>query len=546
MNLFKTNQDRLWKSFLIGILLSFLYGTVLIKLGKDWWIDENYSHGLFVPFIISYIIWLEFCGKRSPSLQTPWPKLGFAIVLFALLMYSVGNLGAELLTQRLSFILLLGGMVVYFWGFRVLQKLTVPFALLLLTIPIPQIILNKIAFPLQIWASRFADWGIRHFDISSVRNGNIIELLPLGSTQVIQLEVVEACSGIRSLMTLITLALLLGYFTRERRQNLTGNWFDFLTDSDFWRIVILMISAIPIALLTNAVRVMTTGIMTYHFGRQAAEGLWHDLMGLSVYVVALILLFTLNLTLKLLIQRYAGAESIAENRSQLDTGVYELKIDQAINRKSSKAGSYYLLAAVLFVGSVFINWFGQIGELRMERRPLREIPAALGAWTQAGKDIRFDAATESVLLASDYIMRDYVSTDKTANLYIGYYESQRAGATYHSPQNCMPGSGWEMRTPQSVEINTPAGKSFTVNRYIVQKGNQRQFLIYWYQGRGRVNSSEYLDKIYMIFDSILKRRSDGAMVRVMVPIEDDESESLRRAIDLSSQVANTLPSFIPD
>jgi EpsI family protein len=308
-----------------------------------------------------------------------------------------------------------------------------------------------------------------------------------------------------------------------------------------------MICAVPIALLTNAVRVMTTGVMTYHFGRQIAEGVWHDLMGLLVYVVALGLLFAVNASLKRSIQRFAGARPTPESRSRIDDDAYESKNERAVDGGFSKAGHFYLAAAALLAGAVFVHWSGRIGESRIERRPLREISAELGAWRRAGEDIRFDAPTESVLAASDYIMRDYyTAAGEVGNLYIGYYASQRAGATYHSPQNCMPGSGWEMRTPRTVEIKTASGKTLTVNHYIVQKGDRRQNLIYWYQGRGRVNASEYRDKFYMIADGALKRRSDGAMVRVMVPIREDESESLRAALDLSSQVADLLPPYIPD
>jgi exosortase D (VPLPA-CTERM-specific) len=545
VNVFKVEQKMLWKPFLVGILISFLYATVLVKLGQDWWIDENYSHGLFMPFVIGYIIWLEFGNIRNTP-KKPTLMLGFAIILFALVMFLAGNLGAELFTQRLSFVLILAGIVVYFFGFRILQKLTAPFALLLLAIPIPQLILNKIAFPLQMWASQFADSGIKLFNILSVRKGNIIEILPRGANQIVQLEVVEACSGIRSLMTLIALALILGYFTRERRKNITDKWFEFIKDSDFWRIVILMFSAIPIALLTNAVRVMTTGIMTYHFGIQAAVGFWHELAGWLVYIVAVGLMLSVNFLLKSLIRKYAGTKLKTENQSTAYTDIYEFKTEEVTNRKLHTANSFYLLVTVLVCGGIFINWFAQVGESQIARQSLHEIPAELGEWRQRGNDIRFDAATESVLRASDYMMRDYSLLGKTANLYIGYYASQRSGATYHSPQNCLPGTGWEMRTPQLVEIKTPAGRSFMANSYIVQNGRNREILIYWYQGRGRVNASEYQDKIHMILDSVLKRRSDGAMVRVMVPTGENESRSLQEAVDLASIVTDLLPPFIPD
>src|SRR5205085_12491603 len=136
------------------------------------------------------------------------------------MLLAAGTLGAELFTQRISFVMLVAGVILVLFGRRVLGLLAVPFALFLLAIPIPQIIFNRIAFPLQLWASQAAVWGIRLFEVPTLRKGNVIDILPQGSTQTISLEVVEACSGIRSLMTLVTLALVLAYFTRRSE----GEW----------------------------------------------------------------------------------------------------------------------------------------------------------------------------------------------------------------------------------------------------------------------------------------------------------------------------------
>lgn len=292
MNSSEINFKNLWKPTLIASALAFTYAGVLVKLGRDWWTDENYSHGLLVPFVIGFIIWSEF-DELKKAVRKPAFWLGAGIIVTAITLLLGGSLGAELYTQRISLVLILAGIIVYFFGAKILQLLVVPFALLVLSIPIPQIIFNKIAFPLQIWASQAAVWGIRLFAVPTVRKGNVIEILPRGATQIIALEVVEACSGIRSLMTLVTLALILVYFTRERK----NDYFVNLKNFDFWRAIILMLSAIPIAVLTNAARVTATGIFTYTRGKQATESGWHDLSGWLVYIVALALLIAINFIL---------------------------------------------------------------------------------------------------------------------------------------------------------------------------------------------------------------------------------------------------------
>jgi EpsI family protein len=206
------------------------------------------------------------------------------------------------------------------------------------------------------------------------------------------------------------------------------------------------------------------------------------------------------------------------------------------------------MLALLVASGAVVNLWERAGEAHVERRELSQFPEQLGAWRQLGADTRFDAQTESVLLASDYLARDYATADgRVANFYVGYYATQRNGATYHSPLNCLPGAGWAMREPGVIHI-TPAGGGapFEAKRYIIENGDSRQLLLYWYQGRGRAVASEYWGKIYTVIDSVKRRRSDGAMVRVMVPFTDDEAEALRTATDLAAQAASRLSAFVPD
>jgi EpsI family protein len=216
--------------------------------------------------------------------------------------------------------------------------------------------------------------------------------------------------------------------------------------------------------------------------------------------------------------------------------------------KSHAANSkYWLLLGVLLAGGMFINWFQQRGEAEVSRKPLAQLPEKLGEWRQKGDEMRFGEATESVLRATDYTQRYYSAPDgRIANLYVGYYASQRTGASYHSPQNCLPGAGWVMREPQTVEITTPAGKTFTANRYRIENGTFDEIMIYWYQGRGRAEASEYRDKINTVWDSAMRRRSDGAMVRVMVSVGGDEQSAAKAAIELSAQLADNLSEFVPE
>ncbi len=309
-------QRKFYQPFLIAAALAFVYFTVLLKLGRDWWSDENYSHGLLVPFVIGYILWHERKRLAAAQIQ-PKVWLGVAGVVFSLVMLWAGVAGAELFVQRMSIVLMLASVVIYFWGLRLLRLLAVPLLLFVLSIPIPQIIFNKIAFPLQLFASQCAVSAMQLFDISVLRQGNVIELMPLGAHEPKRLAVVEACSGIRSLMTLVTLAVVYAYFTgpgrgpRSGDQGPRSSWF---RNFAIWRSLILVITAVPIAILTNALRVSGTGVLAHYYGTRVADGFFHTFSGWVIYIAAALLLFATGWALDRFPRFPAGAKPVPPTR----------------------------------------------------------------------------------------------------------------------------------------------------------------------------------------------------------------------------------------
>jgi exosortase len=294
-------HNQILKVFAVAAALAFAYASVLTKLGHDWWTDENYSHGLLIPVIIGFIIWSQR-ERLARTVTRPSAFAGFGAVFLALAALWAGTAGAELFLQRTSLALMLAGIVLYFWGFSLLRLLIVPLFLLLLAIPIPSIIFNKIAFPLQLFASRCAVWAMSMFDIPVLRQGNVIELMPLGARETKKLEVVEACSGIRSLMTLVTLAVVFAYFTHPRsdRPDEPGDTsgggklssiVQPLKKFGFWRSAIIVLSAVPIAIFTNALRVSGTGVLARYYGTRVADGFFHSFSGWVIYVAAFLMLF---------------------------------------------------------------------------------------------------------------------------------------------------------------------------------------------------------------------------------------------------------------
>jgi EpsI family protein len=205
-----------------------------------------------------------------------------------------------------------------------------------------------------------------------------------------------------------------------------------------------------------------------------------------------------------------------------------------------------VVLVLILVFGILVNAWAYLGEAHVDRKDLKDFPNSIGTWQTTGTDRVLDDETMKVLRASDYLMRDFRNPDgQVASLYVAYYASQRTGATYHSPLNCLPGSGWTLSEPGKATIALPDGTSFVANKYVIETGDYRSMMIYWYQGRGRNVASEYWGKIYTVFDSVRLRRSDGAMVRVTVPIANSEAKAEQTAMDFASVVSAALPQFVP-
>jgi EpsI family protein len=214
-------------------------------------------------------------------------------------------------------------------------------------------------------------------------------------------------------------------------------------------------------------------------------------------------------------------------------------------KRIDHARFWILFGALLLCGAVTNVW-ERAGEASISRKPLKEFPQQIGQWRQLGEDTRFDSETEKVLRADDYLSRHFESKGRQASLYVGYYATQKNGATYHSPLNCLPGSGWVMSDAGRINLSPAGAASFEANRYLIQNGNQRALMIYWYQGRGNAVASEYWAKIYTVLDSVRRHRSDGAMVRVMTPLGNSQADAEKSAIELATEAARELPAFVPN
>ena len=500
------------------LLVLWLYHSILYNLVAQWFQDPNFSHGIFVPFFSLYVLWHDRAKFRNLKTAPSW--LGFPLILLALAMLVLGVLGVELFTSRVSFLILIAGLIILFRGWAWFRAVLFPWAFLILMIPLPTLILQKFTFPLQILASKLSTLMLQIVGVPVLREGNVIVLAAM------PLEVAEACSGIRSLLSLVTLAIIYGYLMENRN----------------WVRIVLACAAVPIAVFANSFRIFGTGLLVQYWDPDKAEGFFHTFQGWLIFVVSLLLLFAFHRFINLLWKKAPDSEvrrpSARAARPQA--------------RPTTSAATHwsprFLVAAVLMLATAIGLQAHSQTEVFPPRQPLSSIPAQIDGWT--GTDQTLDPQTLDILGPGEFLARDYedtVGNQPWIDLFIAYFPTQKMGDTIHSPNHCLPGAGWVPTLRQVVQLKFPEGSYFPVNRYVVSKAGERQIVLYWFQAHGRVVASEYAAKYYLISDSIRLHRSDGALIRLMSPMYPKESPDAAQAriMQLGNQILPLLDNYIP-
>ena len=265
-----------WQTIMLAAVLLWLYIPTLTHLVGQWWNDPNFSHGFFVPLFAGFVIWQERQRLASVQLSPSWS--GVLILGFGLCVLILGQMGAEIFLSRFSLLIVLAGLIVLFLGWRFFRALLFPWAFLALMIPIPAIVFNQITFPLQLLASKVASTTLPWLGVPVLREGNVI-ILPA-----MALEVADACSGIRSLMSLATLAVIYGY----------------LMESKTSVRVLLALASLPIAVAANSLRVVGTGLLVQYWDPDKAQGFFHEFQGWLMFVASLVMLYLLHRTIRVI------------------------------------------------------------------------------------------------------------------------------------------------------------------------------------------------------------------------------------------------------
>jgi len=521
-----------WCVLLLPLVLLFLlYHESLAYLVDMWMNNENYSHGMFVPVISAYLIWENRHVLSQTPIQGTW--WGFPLLVLGLAVFFLGELSTLYIILHLSFWITLVAMSVSFLGTSGLKVIGFPMFYLLTMFPLPNYLTQVLSGKLQVISSQLGVGCLQLVGVTAFREGNVIDLGP------IQLQVVEACSGLRYLFPLMSLALLCAYLFKDRP----------------WKRMTLFLSSIPISILLNGLRIGMIGVLVDYFGRGLAEGFYHFFEGWVIFLASLVILIVEMFALSKIGKTGSSMAFLTQFQvhSASPTEGPRHAVEQNTIRASRLSLSYVLSIVLLAPVLVAAMQIRVSEEVIPPRKPFLDFPMKLEDWK--GKTYPLEPGYIEALRFDDYILADFEQASTNAspvNFYVAYYQSQKKGQSVHSPRTCIPGGGWDITslTEKTIPYSGPKGtqNTFSVNRAVIQKGEHTQLVYYWFQQRGRLLTNEYLVKWFIFWDAMTKNRTDGALVRLttLVLSGQTETEAEQSLLDFTQRFQPYLDGYVPN
>ncbi len=508
-------QEVLYWSLIIGgLVLAFWDSTQ--KLIEIWTNREEYSHGFFIPLITLYLLWQQkdkWLGGKGH-----WSGVAVAAAGAALLL--MGQLATIHLVVHYGMVTVIIGAFIARYGIGAFRRVWMPLAFLYFMMPLPPFLHNQISLKMQLLSSMLGVGFIRVCQIPVFLEGNVIDL------GVYQLQVAEACNGLRYLFPLFSLSFLFAYLYR----------------GPIWQRWVIFLSALPWTVLLNSFRIGVIGVLVNRWGIGMAEGFLHDFEGWIVFMVCVGLLL---IEIKLLALLAGNHKSLAD-LIPLPGGARSTGTARQPDAMPKTAYGTLAILLIAVIGSIILQ---HREEIIPERKSFLYFPLQITEW-QGQKDYLEKIYLDS-LKVTDYLLADYHSPHSTApvNLLIAYYEAQRAGVAAHSPRSCIPGGGWEIQSLQQhtlddIRVN---GQPLHFNRLVIAKGENKQLVYYWFQQRGRDLTNEYLVKWFLLYDALTKKRTDGALVRLVTPVEivGGIEKADQRLHTFLKPLVSVVPEYVP-
>jgi exosortase D (VPLPA-CTERM-specific) len=504
-----------WIALALSLALTgYIFHDSIQSTVDTWLTSPEYNYGPLVPLISALMMWRDL-SRTDASLDARGGWLGIVLAFFGLLLGLIEFLSQTRFPGQLGLFLTIVGIIVAWLGARRAAQVWPALVFLFFALPLATAIQVALTAGLQLVSSVGAVAIIRLFDIPVLREGNIIDL---GQ---IQLQVAEACSGLRYLFPLATFAFLCAY----------------LYIGHPVKKAVIFLSSVPITILMNIVRIAVTGLLVEQYGAAAAEGFFHYFEGWIVYCLCLALLF---LEMKALCYVGSGDRSLLR-RLDLDPP----RIGKASPNLSRGSALPAFLVAGLCVATILVQVaIGARGNPLPPRTEFALFPRQVGAWQ--GADMPIDGSALAALNATDHLSVNFVKGAEVVNVWSAYYDSQYSGNAAHSPLVCIPGGGWQVEDGGIAEVLLAGGGSLTASRLIISQGTDKQLVYFWFVEGGRHETNEYVAKLRLFQNAVLHNRRDGALVRFVTPVDGgDLAGADDRLKDFVAEAAPLLPNYVP-
>jgi exosortase D (VPLPA-CTERM-specific) len=510
--LYVRDNLRLTLFAIVAIFLLFVFDAAFKELLGRVTGEERYTHAPLVFLIALYLVWIKRFEIGSSN-NGSW--YGVLIVFLSGITLMIGELSAIWTIVQYSAVLLCFGLAWSMMGYQI-KKISIPFLLVLLVIPLPYMLDVMLSGKMQLLSSNLGVAISRLLGMSVYQEGNVIDL------GVYKLQVVEACSGLNYMYPLMTIGLLMGYMYK----------------APIYLRAILFLSSIPISVVMNSARIAMVAVFVNYSGIEAAEGFMHYFEGWIIFILCIGLML---LEVKLFNKLLKNNLSVADSFDYLETKGMKNAPETAV---AYDKRPIYVALAIILTASISTLSIHHRDEIIPKRETFATFPLEIDGWS--GRKYDFANGENQILKLKDYFLANFNKANTSIDVYLGYTDSQRAGFVPHSPKACIPGGGWEITDTRLHNIMIDSQNSFQVTRMLISKGESKQVIYYWFHQRGRNLSNEFPMKFALLYDAIKMNRTDGAIVRYSTAVRKSELEAdilLTEFIRLNYPL---FPRFIPD
>jgi len=496
----------------IGSVFHEAVGTIVQS-----WDKEEYSHGILIPPIALLLI-LHRLAQKPQQPKPSW--IGAVLVGMGLVIHLFGQLSGITVFPQYGFFLAVLGLFYALLGARIFLNLWGALAYLFFAVPLPTTLYISLSAKLQLLSSSLGTDLLQFIGVTVFREGNIIDL------GLYKLQVVEACSGLRYIFPLLSFSYLIAYFYKDA----------------FWKRALVFMSAIPLAVLMNVVRIAFVGVTVNVWGVAAAEGVLHDFEGWVVFGACVVLLFAEVSLLRL----------IGKTRGDLDLNIFSLPKGPYFSspfRLNRVFAALMIVFCLIGVGQAS-DFIAPKAEIIPPRESFASFPSEIGPWHARFENL--GASEVDLLKLSDFLNATFQKPEDTTppvHFFVAYYKSQRNDNNLHSPEMCLPGSGWQALSTRILHLNPGQnGKGFSVVRTVVEKGTSKQIVYYWFEQAGHSSASRLGIKGQTLLNALSTGRTDSALLRLETPLspQETEADADRRLQDFLTEIFPQLKPFIPD